>query len=172
MNRRFILNVDLFTAVAMSIGCRGLMKIPSSSFLSGFSLEQLVKNNHSPSGVLCSKGGLGGDGNRIGSVGRKESSTAASFSFSCHMSDADGNSFDEAAFITSLEMDIERQIRDSGATINSKGSSDSTGFFIEYAERDIHGRITINGKTTGGGYFSLYANVNEKTGNASSPGAT
>ncbi len=172
MNKRFILSVALFIAVAMPIGCRGVMTIPSSSFLTGFSLERLVKNNHSPSGMLCSKGGLGGDGNRIGSVGRKGSSTTASSSFSCHMSDADGNSFDEAAFIASLEMDIERQIRDSGATINGKGSSDFTGFFIEYAERDIHGRITINGKTTGGGYFSLYANVNEKTENASQSGAT
>ena len=167
MNKKIILSIALFIAVAMPIGCRGLIKIPSSSFLSGFSLEQLVKNNHSPSGMLCSKGGLGGDGNRIGSVGRKGSSTSASSSFSCHLSDADGNSFDEAAFITSLKMDIERQIRDSGATISSKGSSDPTGFFIEYAERDIHGRITINGKTSAGGYFSLFAIVTEKSENAS-----
>jgi hypothetical protein len=172
MNKRFILSVALFIAVAMPIGCRGLMKIPSSSFLSGFSLEQLVKNNHSPSGMLCAKGGLGGNGNRIGSVGAKGSSNAVSSSFSCHLSDADSNSFDEAAFITSLKMDIERKITDSGATINGQGSPDPSGFFIEYAERDIHGRITINGKTTVGGYFSLYANVDEKTGNASSPGAT
>jgi hypothetical protein len=143
------------------------MKVPSSSFLSQFSLEQLVKDNHSPSGMLCSKGGLGGDGNRIGSVGRKGSSTSASSSFSCHLSDTDGNSFDEAALITSLKMDIERQIRDSGATINSKGSSAPNGFFIEYAERDIHGRITINGKMSAGGYFSLFASVNEKSENAS-----
>lgn len=167
MNRRFILSVALFITVTMPLGCRGLMKVPSSSFLSGFSLEQLVKNNHSLSGMLCSKGGLGGDGNRIGSVGRKGSSTTASSSFSCHLSDADRNSFDEAGFITSLKVDIERQIRDSGATINGKGSSDPTGFFIDYAERDIHGRITINGKTSTGGYFSLFASVNEKSENAS-----
>ena len=172
MDKELILRVVLFIALVTPIGCRALMKVPSSSFLSGFSLEQLVKNNHSPSGMLCSKGGLGGDGNRIGSVGRKGSSTTASSSFSCHLSDADGNSFDEAAFITSLKMDIERQIKDSGASINSKGSSDPTGFFIDYVERDIHGRITINGKTTGGGYFSLYANVSEKTEIASQPSAT
>jgi hypothetical protein len=151
----------------MPLGCRGFVKVPSSSFLSGFSLEQLVKNNHSPSGMLCSKGGLGGGGNRIGSVGRKGSSTTASSSFSCHLSDADVNSFDEESFITSLKVDVERQIRDSGATVNSKGSSDPSGFFIEYAERDIHGRITINGKTSAGGYFSLFASVDEKSENAS-----
>jgi hypothetical protein len=75
------------------------------------------------------------------------------------------NSFDEESFITSLKVDVERQIRDSGATVNSKGSSDPSGFFIEYAERDIHGRITINGKTSAGGYFS-YSRVwtrNQKT---------
>jgi len=167
MNRRFILSVALFIAVVMPIGCRGLMKIPSSSFLSGFSLEQLVKNNHSPSGVLCSKGGLGGDGNRIGSVGRNGSSTTASSSFSCHMSDADSNSFDEAAFITSLKMDIERKITDSGATINGQGRPDPSGFFIEYTERNIHGRLTISGKTSARGYFFLFASVNEKSENAS-----
>ena len=143
------------------------MKVPSSSFLSGFSLEQLVKNNHSPSGMLCSKGGLGGDGNRIGSVGHKGSSTSASSSFSCHMADVDRNSFDEAAFITSLKLDIERKITDSGAIINGQGSPDPSGFFIEYTEREIHGRITINGKTSAGGYFSLFASVNEKSENAS-----
>ena len=166
MNKKFILRVALFTAVAMPIGCRGLMKIQSSSFLSGFSLEQLVKNNHSPSGMLCAKRGMGGDGNHIGSVGPKGSSNAVSSSFSCHLSDADRNSFDEAAFITSLKMDIERKITDSGATINGQGSPDPSGFFIEYAERDIHGQITINGKTSAGGYFSLFATVNEKSENA------
>ena len=167
INKRFILRVALFMAVAMPIGCRGLMKIPSSSFLSGFSLEQLVKNNHSPSGMLCAKGGLGGNGNRTGSVGAKGSSNAVSSSFACHLSDADGNSFDEAAFMTSLKIDVERQIRDSGATINGQGSPDPSGFFIEYAERDIQGRITINSKTSAGGYFSLFANVNEKSENGS-----
>ena len=167
MNRKFILSVALFIAVAMPIGCRGLMKIPSSSFLSGFSLEQLVKNNHSPSGMLCAKGGLGGNGNHSGSLGAKGSSNSVSSSFSCHLSDADSNSFDDAAFITSLKMDIERKITDSGATINGQGNSDPFGFFIEYAERDIHGRITINGKKSAGGYFSLFASVNEKSENAS-----
>ena len=169
MNRRFTLSVALFIAVAMSIGCRRLMKIPSSSFLSGFSLEQVVKNNHSPSGMLCAKGGLGGGGNRIGSVGAKGLSNAVSSSFSCHLSDADSNSFDQAAFIASLKMDIERKITDSGASINGQASTEASGFYIEYAEHNIHGRITINGKMSTGGYFSLFANVNEKSENASEP---
>ena len=164
---KFILSVALFIAVAMLIGCRRLMKIPSSSFLSGFSLEQLVKDNHSPSGMLCAKGGMGGNGNRIGSVGAKGFSSTVSSSFSCHLSDADNNSFDETAFITSLKMDVERKITDSGATISGQGSPDPSGFFIEYAERDIHGRITISGKTSAGGYFSLFASLSEKSANAS-----
>lgn len=166
MNKKFILSIALFTAVAMPIGCRGRMKIPSSSFLSGFSLEQLVKDNHSPSGILCAKGGMGRDENRMGSGGAKGSSNTFSSSFSCHLSGADSNSFDEAAFITSLKIDIERKIKDTGATINGQGSPDPSSFFIEYAERDIHGRITISGKTSAGGYFSLFASVNEKSENA------
>jgi hypothetical protein len=167
MNKKSILSIALFIAVATPIGCRGLMKLPSSSFLAGFSLEQLVKDNQSPSGMLCAKGGMGGAGNRIGSVGAKGSSNTVSSSFSCHLSDADSNSFDETAFITSLKMDIERKIKDSGASIDGQGSPDPSSFFIEYAERDIHGRITISGKTSSGGYFSLFASVDEKSGNAS-----
>jgi hypothetical protein len=167
MNERFILSVLLFTAAVIPTGCRGRMKISSSSFLSGFSLEQLVKNNHSPSGVLCAKGGMGGTGNRFGSVGAQGSSNAVSSSFACHLSDTDSNSFDEAAFITSLKMDIERQIIDSGATINRQGSPDPSSFFVEYAERNIQGRITISGKMSAGGYFSLFANADEKSENVS-----
>ena|ERR1041384_5259659 len=167
MNKRFALSVALFIAVAMFIGCRQHRTIPSSSFLSGFSLEQVVKNNHSPSGILCAKGELGGGGNRIGSVGAKGSSNAVSSSFSCHLSDADSNSFDQAAFIASLKKDIERKITDSGASINGQGSSEASSFYVEYAERDIHGRITVNGKMSTGGYFSLFANVNEKSENVS-----
>jgi hypothetical protein len=172
MNKTFILKLASFIALVTPIGCSGLMKVPSSSFLSGFSLEQLVKNNRSPSGMLCAKGGLGGAGSRIGSVGRSGSSNNVSSSFSCHLSDADSSSFDEAAFITSLKMDVEREITDSGSTISGQGSTGSSGFFIEYAVRDIHGRITIDGKKSAGGYYSLYANVNEKTESASKPPAT
>ena len=167
INKKFILSIALFIAGAMTVGCRGITKVPSSSFLSGFSLEQLVKSNQSPSGMLCAKGGMGGDGNRIGSVGRNGTSNSVSSSFSCHLSDADGNSFDEAAFITSLKMDLERKITDSGATIKGQGGPDASGFYFEYAERNIHGRITINGKMSTGGYFSLFANVSEKSENAS-----
>src|SRR5437660_2427829 len=106
--------------------------------------------------MLCAKGGLGGGENRIGSRGRNGSSTTASSSFSCHLSDADDNSFDDAAFITSLRMDVEREITDSGGTINSQGNTGPSSFFIEYGVFDIHGRITINGEKSAGGYYSLY----------------
>jgi hypothetical protein len=144
-------------------GCKGLMNFSSSSFLSNFSLEQLVKKNRSPSGMICAKAGMGGGGGGggISSVGPKQSSSNKSSSFSCQIND---DSFDEAAFIASLKGDVEQEINRSGATIINRGSSDPTGFFFEYSERDVHGRISIGGKKSGANYYSLEATINERSG--------
>ena len=137
------------------------MNFSSSSFFSNFSLEELVKKNQSPSGMICAQGGMGGGGVRVGSVGRKQSSSNKSSSFSCQISAA---SFDEAAFIASLKADVEQEIIRSGAKIMNQGSSDPAGFYFEYRERDIHGRISIGGKKSGANYYSLEATLNERSG--------
>jgi hypothetical protein len=56
-------------------GCKAIMNFWSSSFLSNFSLEELVKKNRSPSGMMCAKGGMGGVGGGGSSVGPKQSSS-------------------------------------------------------------------------------------------------
>jgi hypothetical protein len=113
MNRIVLLIV--FPALLLtSNGCKALMNFSSSSFFSNFSLEELVKKNQSPSGMICAKGGMGGAGIRVSSVGRKQSSSNKSSSFSCQISAA---SFDEAAFIASLKADVEKEIIRSGAKI-------------------------------------------------------
>jgi len=141
-------------------GCKGVITFSSSSFLSNFSLEELVKKNRSPSGMICAKGGRGGVGDGFSIVGPGQSSSNKSSSFSCEISD---DSFDEAAFIASLKGDVEQEINRSGATIINQGSLDPRSFYFEYSERDVHGRIGIGGKPSGSNYFSLEATLDERS---------
>ena len=136
------------------------MRFSSSSFLTNFSLEELVKKNRSPSGMICAEGGLGGGGSVVSSVGRKQSSSNKTSSFSCQIG---ADSFDEAAFTASLKVDVEEELIHSGGKIINQGSSDPAGFYIEYGEGQIHGRISIVGKKSGGEYYSLEANLEEKS---------
>ena len=140
------------------------MNSSSSSFLSNFSMEELVKQNRSASGMNCAKGGMGGMGGGSFSVGREQSSSNKISSFSCQINPG---SFDEAAFVGSLKADVEQEINRSGATIVNRGSSDPAGFYFEYSERDILGRLSIDGKKSGSNYYSLVAKLDEKSGAAS-----
>src|SRR6266850_6319019 len=140
------------------------MNSSSSSFLSKFSMEELVKQNRSASGMNCVKGGMGGMAGGSFSVGREQSSSNKISSFSCQINPG---SFDEAAFVGSLKADVEQEINGSGARIVNRGSSDPAGFFFEYSERDILGRISIDGKKSGSNYYSLVAKLDEKSGAAS-----
>src|SRR5688572_27378142 len=153
-------------ALLLMSGCASVMHLSSSSFLSNFSLEELVKKNRSPSGMICARGGLGGGGNSISSVGRAKSSNNKSSSFSCQVSD---RAFDEIALLGSLKADVEQAITRSGAKIVNRGSSDPTAFYFEYSERDVLGRITIEGKKSGANYYSLVAKLEETNGTQSKP---
>ena len=157
MNRKVLLII--FPALLFTCnGCKALMNSSSSSFFSNFSLEELVKKDQSPSGMACAKGGMGGGGVRSSAVGGKQSTSNKSSSFSCQISAA---AFDEAAFLASLKADVEKEIILRGAKIIKQGNSDPAGFYFEYSEGDINGRISIGGKR-GPNYYSLEANLDEK----------
>ncbi len=158
---RLVLLITFVALLLIASGCAAFMNLSSSSFLSNFSLEKLVKQNRSPSGMICAKGGMGGIGGVGSSVGLKQSSSNKSSSFSCQIS---SDSFDEAAFIASLKADVKQEINRSGATIVNRGSSGPAGFYFEYSERDILGRISIGGKKSGANYYSLEAKLDEKHG--------
>jgi hypothetical protein len=134
------------------------MNLSSSSFLSNFSLERLVRQNRSTSGMLCAQGGLGGIGGGSGSVGHTQSSINKIFSFACQIT---GGSFDETAFVSSLKADVEQEITRSGATIVDRGTTHQAEFHFEYSEREILGRISIEGKKSGPDYYSLTAKLDE-----------
>ena len=134
------------------------MNLSSSSFLSNFSLERLVKQNRSTSGMICAQGGMGGMGAGTGGVGHTQSSINKFFSFACQITD---RSFDEAAFVNSLKADVEHEITRSGATIVDRGTRHPAEFHFEYSERQILGHISIEGKKNGADYYSLTAKLNE-----------
>ena len=150
-----------FLALLLISGCAAFMNSSSSSFLSNFSMEEVVKRNRSPSGMSCAKEGMGGMGAGTFSVGREQSSSNKISSFSCQIN---AGSFDEAGFLGSLKADVEQEINRSGATIVNRGTSDPAGFYFEYSEHDILGRISIDGKKSGTNYYSLVAKLDEKYG--------
>jgi hypothetical protein len=145
-------------AVLLISGCSAFMNLSASSFLSNFSLERLVKQNRSASGMICAQGGMGGIGGGTGSVSHTQSSINKIFSFACQITD---RSFDEATFVNSLKADVEHEITRSGATIVDRGTRHPAEFHFEYSERQILGQISIEGKKSGANYYSLTAKVNE-----------
>jgi hypothetical protein len=154
----------VLVALLVLCGCRrGLTLIPSSSFLSGFSLRDLVKSDRSSSGMSCAKRGLGGNGGSTGSLGRRGTSISKSDSFSCQINATGEETFDANALIASLKTDVEKDINRSGASILNHGNSDPTGFFFEYSQGAIKGRIEISGKQSGPNYYSLQARLDEKS---------
>lgn len=157
MNRTILLLI-LMALLPGSNGCKPLMGISSSSFLSRFSLGELMKRNQSPAAILCVKGGMGGGENSIGSASRKQSSIRKSSSFACQIGSA---AFDESGLMASLKTDLENELTGSGARIIGQGSSGPAGFYLEYSEGDIHGRINIEGKRARD-YYSLEASLDEK----------
>jgi hypothetical protein len=160
---RLVLPITLLPPLLIC-GCAAFMNSSSTFFLSNFSMEKLVKQNRSASGMSCAKGGLGGMGGGSFSVGREQSSSNKISSFSCQIN---SDSFDEAAFVESLKADVEQEITRNGATILNRGTSDPAGFYFEYSEREILGRISIDGKKSRSNYYSLVAKLDEKSGAAS-----
>lgn len=142
-------------------GCKRLIKFSSSSFFSNFSLEELVKKNRSPSGMICAKGGRGGGSDHFSIVSPGHSSSSKSSSFSCEIS---GDAFNEADLIASLKAEVEQEINRSGATIIKQGSLEPRSFYFEYSERDVHGRIGVGGKQSRANYYSLEATLDERGG--------
>ncbi|MGH9905341.1 MAG: hypothetical protein ACRD8U_07130 [Pyrinomonadaceae bacterium] len=100
-----------------------------------------MKKNRSPSGMICAKGAMGGMGGGGASVSSEQSFSNKMHSFSCQIS---VGSFDEVDFVASLKADVEQEINLSGATIVNQGSSEPVGFYFEYSEGNILGRINID----------------------------
>jgi len=143
------------------------MRHESSNFYSNFSMAELVKRNSSWSSLESLGGGVGGGGgggsfSRVGSYGHG--------SGLCNFHKSDSSAFhlgpdglaktDEERFLSSLKVDLQDEIVESGARITGSGDLDSPGCYAEYGEEGIKGRIEVSGRLAGG-FYTLTATLSE-----------
>jgi len=161
VDKRIVTRVAFVVLPLLAVAC---MSVLQSSFYSAFSLKDLVQRNQS-SGLNCSgTGGAGGGGGGIatgaGGFGRN-SSFHKSEGLACQISDAE--QFDEARFIQALKESVEKDLYASKAKITSSKNPEANSFSVEYTLGDTAGRVEISG-TRSAGYYSLQAQLGEKTG--------
>jgi hypothetical protein len=161
VDKRIVTRVAFVVLPLLAVAC---MSVLQSSFYSAFSLKDLVQRNQS-SGLNCSgTGGAGGGGGGIatgaGGFGRN-SSFHKSEGLACQISDAE--QFDEARFIQALKESVEKDLDASKAKITSSKNPEANSFSVEYTLGDTAGRVEISG-TRSAGYYSLQAQLGEKTG--------
>jgi hypothetical protein len=153
----------LAAVTSMGGGCRVLVKMQQSVFLSRFMLDRSVKaiaykgidSTRGPGGG----GGMGGSAGGIGPGGAHvKSSSTSTAGFTINLEGE--NKFKESEFMEALAAQIKREIEESHASITGTGSASPNGFFVDYKDGNIHGRITISGSATGQVY-AAQANVDE-----------
>ena len=155
----------IFIMLLFGVGCSAYMASLQSSFFSKFSLRDLVERNESTAGLNCSQsaGGGGGGGSSIGTggVGQKESNFNRLESLSCQLTDVDA--FDEPKFIQALKATVEKDLKETKATIVSSKNADARSFQIEYALDNVKGTIDISATRGPDRFYTLKANLNEKS---------
>jgi hypothetical protein len=158
--------VAFVTALLLGTGCTAYMSSLQSSFFSKFSLRELVERNKSHPGLNCSaSGGGGGMGGGTGSVGSEESHFHKVETFSCQINDDSAKQFNEEGFLAALKQSVENDLNQSKAKIGNN-KLDARSFYFEYTLEDSRGRVEISGRKDIGNYYSLKADVDEKTGGA------
>jgi hypothetical protein len=154
-----------FVAMVLLLGAGSIACMTSfeSSFFSKFSLEELVQRNKTIGGLNCSPtGGGGGIGTGIGAIGKDHSHFHRDESFSCQIADVE--QFDEAKFIHALRESVQKDLDASKAKIVISQNSEATWFYFEYALEEIKGHIKISGTRSLGNFYTLQAELEEKSG--------
>ena len=158
--------IPIVLTISLAAVCSACIWSRGSAFFSSFSLEKLVKNNKSNTGLACDPKG-GGGGGSIGTssggigFGGKQFHSHKGDSFSCQLTSDEGERFDEPRIINALQLDVEKALSDSGAKIVDRGNPDPHSFYFAYTLQNIEGRVQISGRRSGGGYYSLDADLSE-----------
>ncbi len=132
--------------------------LPSpTKFFSTFSLADSIGKQRVG---MCS-------GMAIGSTSKPEDDGVRhrrSDSFGCGVNDT-GDKFKEKekAFLESLKSYVEKQIAESGAKVVDTGDAFPAGFYFEYAEGDVEGRIEFISKVSSDNYYFLSATLVERS---------
>jgi hypothetical protein len=157
----FILITSGFIACSLS---------PESAFFSKFSIQQLVEKNKAPTGLDCEGngndrgGGIGGGGGGVSfGFGRKEYHSHRGDGFFCKLKATALEHFDEASLIAALRQDVERAIDQSGAKVIESGNPDSASFYFAYSIDNALGRVEISGKRIRNDYYSVRAELDERS---------
>jgi hypothetical protein len=147
------------------------MRYKPSTFYSNFSIADLVERSNSRLGLACSSGGMGGVG--LGGVshstGAKEFHYQKTETFSCHLKSVSLVESDEAQFLASLNADVQNEIVRRNARVNGGGDLNAAGFYFEYSEDGIQGRIEISGTLTAATYYNLTATLSETSTSEKQP---
>ena len=147
------------------------MRCKPSTFYSNFSLADLVKRNNSRLGLACSSGGMGGVGLGAASHsgGTKDFHYHKTETFASHITSASLVDSDEAGFIESLKAEVQDEIVRRKARVTHASDLKPAGFYFEYSEEGIQGRIEISGNVTGATYYNLTATLSETSTSEKQP---
>ena len=158
--KRIVFVVLLLLAIA-GIAC---MSVWQSPFSSRFSLQELAQRNQTNNGLNCpGSGASSGIGSGAGGFSQKGSSSSFHKGEGCSCQISDAEQFNETKFIQALKESVEKDLDASQAKIISSKNPDATRFAIEYTVGNTFGRVEISG-TKSAGYYSLQAQLDEKTG--------
>lgn len=137
------------------------LQIKPSKFSTQFSLIELVKNNTSPSGLLCARhtGGIGG---WLSGGNWKQTTHNKHETFHCPIKSTDADKFNEEEFISSLRKDVENSIKQSGLKITQTIAPNSSSFRFAYKKGRMNGQIDISGEMRNG-HYELKAMAVEKS---------
>jgi len=162
MKKLFLFIILLLNSVG--IGCKSLTRTATQStqsrFLSQFSLQKIV-GSQATRGLDCSIATEGyGMGASAGGIGFDRVSHDQSHTTVCEIKES--GIFKEGEFTQLLKSEIEKQVQKTGGEIQGSGISGSKGFYIEYAEGNIHGKVEVSFQRDGR-YYSVTARIEEKT---------
>lgn len=105
-------------------------------------------------------GGIGG-GSFV--FGGKEYHSHKGDGFFCKLKSNALEHFDEASLIAALRQDVERAIDQSGAKVIESGNPDSMSFYFAYSIDNAQGRVEISGKRIRNDYYSVRAELDERS---------
>lgn len=147
----------------MLCGCRILMHMQQSAFLSKFMLDRSVKAT-AYKGIDATfgaggGGGIGGSTGKIGPRGADVHSSSTSTAYVTIIEEGE-NKFNKSEFIAAIVSQIKKEIEESHGNITGSGSSAPNEVYVDYKDGNIKGRITISGSAKGQAYV-LTASVDE-----------
>src|SRR5215813_4967318 len=145
------------------------MQYQCSSFYANFSLAELIRKNDPNLGIDFGNAGIasgGGGGSSFAKANLNRYQKTDSFSWAIGPNRR--NAFEEAKLMQALAALVENEIRQRGATVRESGGVPS-GFYAEYDDEGIQGRIELTINLSGDNTLDLRATLNETSSTQKQP---